>query len=358
MDMDASVSSEQASNVNNLNVHKALPKRPEYEDAVSEQSSNSGKQEGKEPSVAREQQDNGKSRTGGNKPKETRKEHLDESEMSHNQFPPYSVPVETRGIYGHEHVDDGAQIDRDTKFRPDYPRLAAAGRSNSWKEDSSSSSRSYDARPAKVEQTSTWKDWGIHWRTKAQTLKDDMSMLREEKHAFAQENKSLVAQNQRLLEDLDRQKRVTTQIQSKLNKLQDVGLQKVDRFSPEFDSDIEKKYNIILSKLDTIARVQLSKAQPSIAGQDWRDKVFQNSFDDTYDPTSSLFQKSISKSLRRLLLFGVLWKFLQDQLFSSPFTCFGEQGDEVDAVWNKLYPSPCKSWKQLRLLFGYLLIEQ
>jgi hypothetical protein len=49
------------------------------------------------------------------------------------------------------------------------------------------------------------------------------------------------------------------------------------------------------------------------------------------------------KDLRKKLLKSVIWKFLQHNVFSRPFMCFGgRSGEQADKLFSNLYHELCE----------------
>ncbi|KAH8678767.1 hypothetical protein BGZ60DRAFT_513047 [Tricladium varicosporioides] len=130
-------------------------------------------------------------------------------------------------------------------------------------------------------------------------------------------------------------------IEKSFQKLQDEKLNAVDRFKPAFDSDLVGRLEEINNKMMKALVLFLSKANND------RDIIGISKVMEKYLWKSPHF--SVDKpfnfndrDLRKRLLKSMIWRFLQNQLFGSPFLCFGgEAGNVAGTLHSVLYHDAC-----------------
>jgi hypothetical protein len=223
-----------------------------------------------------------------------------------NEESGYTQILDSRG----KHVDIHAKEDLHSQEVDQVHNQRHVSLEHTGREATTSLSKSSRAQQVRL----TWEEWGLQMQ----------------------------AEVERLRVGIEKRDREIIRLTETLNKLQEAGLQWVDRFSPKFDSAVKSEYAIMSNVIDFIARSILSKAKTTLSDEEWTAKVLEISWKESFNENKAMLTP-LNRLLRRQLLSSMIWKFLQDSLFCSPFLWFGgEQGKEVTSVWEILFPTPCK----------------
>ncbi len=152
-------------------------------------------------------------------------------------------------------------------------------------------------------------------------------------------NSSSRPENENLKAELDSVYRRLHKAEADFEKLQTEKLQSIDRFQPEFDPTIIAKVSSIEQKISSLVTFLCKRSGADKSAEEGRAlaaKIWNNRFNRDIvevDPKN--------KELRRKALKSMTWMFLQDELFSGPFLCYGEEiGSELSGIFRTLYPIP------------------
>jgi hypothetical protein len=125
-------------------------------------------------------------------------------------------------------------------------------------------------------------------------------------------------------------------VEQDFQKLQAKELQAIDRFQGMFDSDFIKALAVIDSRMKTLVSF-LYKCSCQLEGHKLSAKLKLYVWLSPYDRKEDQLDVN-NKDLHKKLLESMIWKFLQGQLFSRPFLCFGDKNGELaDELFSTLY---------------------
>lgn len=143
---------------------------------------------------------------------------------------------------------------------------------------------------------------------------------------------------QKLSAELEKARRQVVELEQvlkeervKLDRIEKSALARVDRFQPAFDTEIKGLYKTLDQQVLGVCK-KLHDLIPRKQPDQWPQEARWKSF---IQPV-----KFSDKTSRRLVLTGVVWKFLVDNIFEQRFSCFGEDlSRKVNDVHAELFAS-------------------
>ncbi|KAH6676492.1 hypothetical protein B0J14DRAFT_355176 [Halenospora varia] len=126
-------------------------------------------------------------------------------------------------------------------------------------------------------------------------------------------------------------------IEKSFQKLQDEKLNAIDRFKPAFDSDLIGRLEEINNKMMKTLVVFLSKANNDFDIIRISKRMEKHLWISPHLSVDKPFNFN-DRDLRKCLLKSMIWRFLQNHLFRSPFLCFGgEAGNVAGTLHSVIY---------------------
>jgi hypothetical protein len=133
-------------------------------------------------------------------------------------------------------------------------------------------------------------------------------------------------------------------LQEQVSQLQLSRMSGVDRFEPAMDSDIEKEYLGLNNKVYKVAQAISKLESKTLKPDEWVSKVMSLSWTECYNKDIKTFDRVMLKDCKKMLM-GLIWKFLNDELFVRPFLAFSghENGEVLDTIYQEFFNDPCKT---------------
>jgi hypothetical protein len=161
----------------------------------------------------------------------------------------------------------------------------------------------------------------------------DMDFLDSQNHRLRGERDQARGENDVLRRQLEK-------AQNEISELQAAGLATVDRYQPETDEAIEKKFKLVESKTKQFVAKILAKQKSSLEVKEWEEKLRGLMLRHTTQAFREGKLDLNNSILKRKVLRNVVWRFVCKEVFKQPFACFGDMGANVSSVYEQLYNKP------------------
>jgi hypothetical protein len=145
--------------------------------------------------------------------------------------------------------------------------------------------------------------------------------------------------------ELESTKRRLQKTEVDFERLQTEKLESIDRFQPEFDPTFISKVKSIEQKVNSLAGF-LQKNFKISGGVDDEKHLASRMWSNRFKRGQMQIPPNDKDFLRKALK-SLIWLFLQEEIFSSPFLCYGEQiGNQMTGIYSSLFKPPrrCSSF--------------